>query len=333
MAVAPSSAPAIPAAPTAFDALAIARRVLTLEAAALQDMAVGLGPEFARAVDRIAINRGRVICAGIGKSGHVARKIASTFASIGAPSFFLHPAEAAHGDLGMVGGEDILLCLSKSGETPELAPLLSYARRFAVLVIAITAGMDSSLAKTADIVLLLPDSPEACAETQAPTTSSTLMTALGDCLAVALIERRGFRARDFRNLHPGGRLGTLLMQVQDVMHGGSEIPALPASARLAEGLDAISRGHLGCVLIVHPDGKLAGIVTDGDVRRAFAAGRRAETIGDLMNPAPVMIPPDLQAGAALKLLSERGISQVIVAEHDRPVGVVHLHDLLRAGIA
>lgn len=333
MVQAPTSLPASEAEPAAFDALAIARRVLALEAAALLDLAATLGPDFAQAVERIAANRGRLICAGIGKSGHVARKIASTLASVGAPSFFLHPAEAAHGDLGMVGSEDILLCLSKSGETPELAPLLAFARRFAVYVIAVTANGGSSLAKAADLVLRLPDSPEACAETQAPTTSSTMMTALGDCLAVALIERRGFRARDFRNLHPGGRLGTLLTQVQDIMHGGAEIPALPAEAPLTAGLDAISRGQLGCVLILHGDGRLAGIVTDGDVRRAFAAGTRAAQIGDLMNPAPIVIPADMQAGAALKLLTERGISQVIVGAAGRPVGVVHLHDLLRAGVA
>lgn len=333
MTLAPTSVPTPAAEPTTFDALAIARRVLVLESAALQELAARLGPDFALAVERIAANRGRLICAGIGKSGHVARKIASTLASVGAPSFFVHPAEAAHGDLGMVGGDDILLCLSKSGETPELAPLLAFARRFSVFVIAMTCGAGSSLAKTADLVLLLPDSPEACAETQAPTTSSTLMTALGDCLAVALIERRGFRARDFRNLHPGGRLGTLMLQVQDVMHGGAGLPAVPASESLAAGLDAISRGRLGCVLILHDDGRLAGIVTDGDVRRAFAAGKRAETIADLMNPTPVMIPPEMQAGAALKLLNERGIGQIIVGADDRPVGVVHVHDLLRAGVA
>ncbi len=311
----------------------IARRVLELEAAALVRLGAALDDSFSRAADVILAAKGRLICAGIGKSGHVARKIAATLASTGTPAYFIHPTEASHGDLGMIGRDDAVLALSKSGETSELSDLIHYTKRFEIPLIAMTAGAGSALARASDIVLLVPDAPEACAETHAPTTSTTLMMALGDALAVALLERRGFKATSFKTFHPGGRLGAMLLKAEDLMHSGETLPLIPLGAPLKEGVAVISGKGWGCVGVVAPDGALVGVVTDGDLRRLLTSDAAARLVEDAMTRNPVTTAPDSHAGAVLRSMNERKITQVFVVDADRPVGLVHLHDLLRAGLS
>ncbi len=314
-------------------AIATARRVLALEAQALIDLSGALDAEFARAVDVIFAASGRVICAGIGKSGHVARKIAATLASTGTPAHFVHAAEASHGDLGMIAPGDVALALSKSGETPELSDLVHYTRRFGIPLIAATSERDSVLARAADIPIIFPDAREACAETNAPTTSTTLMMALGDALAVALLERRGFRADDFKTFHPRGKLGAMLLKAGDLMHQGARLPLVASGAPLVAGLAEISAKGLGCVGVTAADGHLAGIITDGDVRRLLANGRKANSVDDAMTRSPVTALPDDLAAAILHRMNERKITQIFVVANDKPVGVIHMHDLIRAGVA
>jgi len=250
-----------------FDAIAVARRVLGVEAEALAQLSAGLGEPFVQAVEVLFAVSGRVVCTGIGKSGHVGRKIASTLASTGTPAMFVHPAEASHGDLGMIGAGDVVLALSKSGENRELADIIAYAKRFSVPLVAITAAVDSALGRAADILLLLPDAPEAADALNAPTTSTTLQIALGDALAVALLERRGFTPSDFRVFHPGGKLGAMLRTVADLMHGPGELPLVGAGESMPEAIVVMSRKRFGCVGVCDPDGRLIGIITDGDLRR------------------------------------------------------------------
>ncbi|MBB5517394.1 KpsF/GutQ family sugar-phosphate isomerase [Amphiplicatus metriothermophilus] len=314
------------------DDLAVARRVLALQAEGLKALGESLDAAFSRAVETILNAQGRVICAGIGKSGHVARKVAATLASTGTPAYFVHPSEASHGDLGMIARGDVVLALSKSGETSELSDLIHYARRFAIPLLAITAAADSTLGRASDVALVIPPAVEACAETQAPTTSTTLMMALGDALAVALLERRGFKADSFSVLHPGGRLGAMLLRVSDLMHGGEALPLVRTGARLGEGLATISAKGFGCVGVVDGAGRLVGVITDGDVRRLLTAGARPETVDEAMTRAPVAAPPDALAASALRLMNARKITQIFVVENGAPVGIVHMHDLLRAGL-
>ncbi|MCU0881772.1 MAG: KpsF/GutQ family sugar-phosphate isomerase [Hyphomonadaceae bacterium] len=315
------------------DDLDVARRVIAIEAAALGALASSLDQSFVDAVAAVAAMKGRLICAGVGKSGHVARKIAATLASTGTPAQFIHPTEASHGDMGMIGAEDVVLALSKSGEVSELSDLLAYSRRFSIPLIAITANAGSMLGKAADHVLLLPDAPEACAETRAPTTSTTLQIALGDALAVALIERRGFTAQDFRVYHPGGKLGAMLKTVGDLMHSGERLPQVSPATPIRDVLLVMSEHLLGCTAVV--DGKtLVGIITDGDVRRKAGVSLEAATAGDLMSTNPMTCPPDMLAAEALGLLNDTKRTVLLVA--DQPghlVGIIHLHDLLRAGVA
>jgi arabinose-5-phosphate isomerase len=315
------------------DDLSVARRVIGIEAAALGSLAESLDQSFVDAVDAVAAMKGRLICAGVGKSGHVARKIAATLASTGTPAQFIHPTEASHGDMGMIGTDDVILALSKSGEVSELSDLLAYSRRFSIPLIAITANAGSMLGKAADHLLLLPDAPEACAETRAPTTSTTLQIALGDALAVALIERRGFTAQDFRVYHPGGKLGAMLKTVGDLMHSGTRVPVVSPDAPMRDVLLVMSEHLLGCTAVVDGD-TLVGIITDGDVRRKAGVSLEAATARDLMSGAPMTCPPDLLAAEALGLLNETKRTVLLVA--DRPghlAGIIHLHDLLRAGVA
>lgn len=318
--------------PAAQPAEDIARRVLRLEAAALAGFADAPPVDFGKAVDAILNISGRVIVAGVGKSGHVARKIAATLASTGTPALFVHPTEASHGDLGMITQNDAVIALSKSGETRELSDVVAYTRRFAIPLIGMTAKPQSALGKASDFLLLTPDAPEACDETRAPTTSTTLMIALGDALAVALLEKRGFTAQDFHVFHPGGSLGAMLKTVRDLMHAADELPLAPKGATMAQAIAIMSEKKFGCVGVVDADGSLAGLITDGDVRRHLGPQILNLRVEDVMTPAPTVIAPETLASAALKLINERRITQLFVVDQGRPVGLIHVHDFLRAGV-
>jgi arabinose-5-phosphate isomerase len=313
--------------------IAIARRVLQLEADALSQLSRSLDESFVKAVEAILGAKGRVICTGIGKSGHVARKIAATMASTGTQAYFVHATEASHGDLGMIGQADVVLALSKSGETRELADMLSYARRYSIPLIGMTAKADSSLGRAADILLLVPDAVEACAETNAPTTSTTLMIALGDALAVALLESRGFKADHFKVFHPGGKLGAMLLAAADVMHTSSELPVVAAGAPFIEAVKTMTAKGFGVLAVTAPDGTLAGLVTDGDLRRHLTSGKTAATIDDVMTLAPRTVERSSLAADVLRTMNERKITQMFVVDAGKPVGLIHMHDLLKAGLA
>jgi arabinose-5-phosphate isomerase len=326
--------PALKAISSAADGdLAVARRVLDLAAQALASLSGGLDGAFSKAVETILAARGRVIVSGMGKSGHVGRKIAATLSSTGTPAYFVHPAEASHGDMGAITADDVLLLLSKGGETEELANLLTYAKRFHIPMIAIAAKSDSTLARAADVALLLPEAPESCAIGMAPTTSTTMMVALGDALAVALMERRGFDEDRYRDFHPGGSLGRALIRVSDLMHKGDEIPLGPEAMPMQDVLLAMASGRLGCVGIVNAGGALVGIVTDGDVRRHAVQGLEGRKASEVMTRGPKTATPDQLAAEALALMTEKKITQLFVLEGTRPVGVIHIHDCLRAGLA
>jgi arabinose-5-phosphate isomerase len=318
---------------TPFDAVAVGRRVLAVDAEALRTLAGALGEDFTRAVETLFQAKGRIACTGMGKSGHVARKIAATLASTGSPALFVHPAEASHGDLGMIGPGDVVLALSKSGEARELADILAYAKRFDIPLLAMTAAPDSALGRAADIVLTLPDAEEATAEVSAPTTSTTLQLALGDALAVALLERRGFTAGDFRLYHPGGKLGAMLRTVADLMHGLDDTPLTPPDAPMREALLVMTEKRFGCVGVLGSDGRLAGIITDGDLRRHMD-GLFDHRAGEVMTAGPKTVPPTMLAAEALKRMSQTAPSSTVlfVVEDDRPVGILHIHDLVRAGV-
>ena len=316
-----------------FDAVTAGRRVLDIEAAALSRMARDLSPTFALAVESMVSARGRVVCTGMGKSGHVARKIAATLASTGQSALFVHPAEASHGDLGMIGTDDVVLALSKSGEGRELADIVAYAKRFGIPLLAMTAAPQSALGRAADVLLQLPDAEEAAAEINAPTTSTTLQIALGDALAVALLERRGFTARDFHVFHPGGKLGAMLRTVADLMHGLDEAPLTAPETPMREALLIMTERRFGCVGVQGADGRLLGVVTDGDLRRHMD-GLMDHTAGEVMTASPKTAPPSMLAAEALKRMGEPlpAVTVLFVVENDRPVGILHIHDLLRAGV-
>jgi arabinose-5-phosphate isomerase len=314
---------------------AAARRVLEAEIEGLRRLGDVLDDKLAAALDLLAGARGRIVVTGMGKSGHVANKIAATLASTGSPAMYVHPAEASHGDLGMIAEGDAVLALSNSGDTTELADIVAYTRRFRIPLVAITGGRDSALAEAADAALILPAADEACPLGLAPTTSTTMMMALGDALAVALLERRGFTPSDFRALHPGGKLGRRLTKVADLMHRGDKLPLAPESTTIADAVLVISEKSFGCVGIVDSDGRLIGIVTDGDLRRHMSPALWSQTAAEIMTPDPQTIPPQALAGEALAAMNmgTRRITALFVVEDDRPIGIVHMHDLLRAGVA
>lgn len=314
-----------------FDAVAVGRRVLATEAEAIGVMADALGEAFVQAVETLFACKGRIVLTGMGKSGHVARKIAATMASTGAPAMFVHPAEASHGDLGMIGADDVVLGLSKSGEVRELADILVYATRFGIPLIAITANPESALGKAATLVLKLPDAPEATGEVSAPTTSTTLQIALGDALAVALLERRGFTARDFHVFHPGGKLGAMLRTVGDLMHKLEEAPLATEHTPMPEALRVMTQRRLGIVGVVSDDGALIGVVTDGDLRRNFD-GLAGKTVGQIMTRDPRSVTPDTLAGDAARTMNDSRITALFVVRDGKPVGVLHVHDVLSAGV-
>ncbi len=290
-------------------------------------------------MERLAAIEGRVVVSGMGKSGHIARKIAATLASTGTPALFVHPAEASHGDLGMIVAGDAVLLLSNSGETPELADLIAHCRRFALPLIAITTEPASTLAKQADTVLLLPKMPEACPMGLAPTTSTTMQLALGDALAVALLRRRGFTAADFRQFHPGGKLGARLKRVAELMHTGEAVPLVSPETRMDDALLVMTEKRFGCVGVIDGAGRLIGIITDGDLRRAMGADLLTRRAGEIMTAQPRTIAPSALAAEALHQMSGRAppITTLFVVDPEagdgRPLGILHIHDLLRAGVA
>ena len=317
--------------------IASALRTLDTErdgvAALAAAMCDGLGPPFVAAVETIRNARGRVIVTGMGKSGHVGRKIAATLASTGTPAFFVHAADASHGDLGMITPDDVMLALSWSGETEELKDLINYSRRFRIPLIAVTVSADSTLGKSADVVLALPATREACPHNLAPTTSSLMQLALGDALAIALLESKGFSAMDFGVFHPGGRLGAALKFVRNVMHPGAAVPLIKRGAPMSEAIVEMSAKGFGCVAVTDDSGKLAGVITDGDLRRHMRADLLNARVDDIMTASPKVVRPDQLASEALQLINSSKITALIVVESDRPVGIVNFHDLLRAGVA
>jgi arabinose-5-phosphate isomerase len=317
--------------------IASALRTLDTESEGLAALAAamsdGLGAPFVAAVETIRAARGRVIVTGMGKSGHVARKIAATLASTGTPAFFVHAADASHGDLGMITSDDVMLALSWSGETEELKDLINYSRRFRIVLIAVTVNVGSTLGKAADIVLALPATREACPHNLAPTTSSLMQLAIGDALAIALLESRGFTAVDFGVFHPRGQLGAALKFVRDVMHPGEAVPLIRRGALMADAIVEMSAKGFGCVAVTGADGTLAGVITDGDLRRHMRADLLQAPVDAVMTASPKTVRPDQLVGEALQLLNSSKITALIVVESGRPVGIVHFHDLLRAGVA
>ena len=311
-----------------------ARRLFRLEADGIVALAESVEGSFSAAVQTLHAVTGRVIVSGMGKSGHIGRKIAATLASTGTPSYYVHPGEASHGDLGMVMREDAVLALSNSGETPELRDIAEYTRRFSIPLIVITSGACSTLTELADVVLLLPAIPEACPMGLAPTTSTTMSLAMGDALAVALLERKGFSAQDFRVLHPGGKLGNSLLRVADLMHEGDALPLASRYVAMRDAIPVMSEKRFGCVGVVDSDGVLIGIVTDGDLRRTLAEDLLSLSVGDVMTNAPKTIKPVALAAEAVAIMNELQITNLFVVGEDtsRPVGIVHIHDLLKAGI-
>ncbi|MFT3810061.1 MAG: KpsF/GutQ family sugar-phosphate isomerase [Micropepsaceae bacterium] len=322
-----------PPAPAAGD-LAVARRVLGIEAAALTALAGALDGAFDRAVDALIGAKGRVIVSGMGKSGHVGAKIASTFASTGTPAQFVHPAEASHGDLGMIGPGDAVLMLSNSGETRELADMILHTRRRGIPLIGIASRPGSTLLKAADVALVLPAAEEACPMGLAPTTSTTMMLALGDALAVALMERRGFNRDQYKDFHPGGSLGAALMKVADLMHTGEAIPLVGEGAAVDEAVQVMSAKRFGCTGITDGGGRLTGILTDGDMRRRFGENLSGRPVTAAMTRGPKTVAATALASEALALLNRAQITTLFVVDGaGKPVGLLHIHDCLKAGLA
>jgi arabinose-5-phosphate isomerase len=312
----------------------VARGVICAEIGGLQSLAESLDVNFEQAVVACAAVRGRIIVTGLGKSGHVGRKIAATLASTGTPAQFVHPVEASHGDLGMVRSQDAILALSNSGETAELADIVAYSRRFEITLIAITAGAGSTLAGAADVVLLLPPAAEACPMGLAPTTSTTMMLALGDALAIALLERKGFSSADFHRFHPGGKLGRRLLRVRDIMHTGDEIPLISPGARMSDAILVMTAKSFGCVGVCQSDGLLVGVITDGDLRRHMDEALLGRSVSEIMHCSPKTVAAGALAADALGLMNRFSITSLFVLEGSKlPVGFLHMHDCLRAGVA
>ncbi|MFV0245216.1 MAG: SIS domain-containing protein [Qingshengfaniella sp.] len=311
-----------------------ARRVIQTEAGALSLLAESVDGQLIAAVDLILAAQGRVIVSGMGKSGHIARKIAATLASTGTPAHFVHPAEASHGDLGMLAKGDVVLMLSNSGETPELADMIAHTRRFSIPLIGVASRPDSTLLRQSDVALVLPPAPEACGSGIVPTTSTTMTLALGDAIAVALMEHRRFTPRDFRMFHPGGKLGAQLSKVADLMHRDPEMPLVAEDDAMTEVLVIMSQKGFGVVGVTDPDGRLIGIVTDGDLRRNMA-DLLSRTAGQVMTRAPQTIAPDALAEEAVAIMEARKITCLFAVPQDgsgKPAGILNIHDCLRAGV-
>lgn len=314
------------------DILNTAKHVIQMEAKALEALAESLGDSFVQATETIGTLKGRLVVTGMGKSGHVAKKIAATMASTGTPAYFVHPGEASHGDLGMITSADAVLALSNSGETPELADILAYTKRFSIPLIALVGRAPSALADAADICLLLPPMGEA-SPVNAPTTSTTMMMALGDALAVALLEKRGFTKEDFATFHPGGKLGKQLLRTTELMHKAEELPLTSKDAAMPDVLLTMTNKHFGCAGVVDDTGKLLGIITDGDLRRHMENGILDKKASDVMTASPKTISPDKLAAEALAIMNSKSITSLFVVKNEKPVGILHIHDCLRAGIS
>ncbi len=319
--------------------LACAKRVLETEAHGLQELAARLDEAFHHALEMMLSAEGRIIITGMGKSGHIGRKIAATLASTGTPAFFVHPAEASHGDMGMIVRGDVVLALSNSGEAKELLDLIEYTRRFAIPLISITSRADSTLAQKSDIALHLPPAPEACPNGLAPTTSTTMTLALGDALAIALLERKGFSAKDFKIFHPGGKLGQQLMRVSEIMHHGTDLPIASEDISVTEAVKIISEKGFGCIALTDKEGRLSGIITDGDIRRQLSSDLPLKTAREIMTRHPRTAQPDMLVAEAMALMNDlknsfRKITVlVIIDKAGKPAGLLHIHDCLKAGFA
>ncbi len=308
------------------------KAVLAQEISGLEALSANLGDAFAKTVSLIAGLKGRVIITGMGKSGHVARKIAATMTSTGTPAYFVHPGEASHGDMGMITRDDAVLALSNSGETAELSDVIGYCKRFSIPLIGVARRSGSMLVEAANIAMVLPEVPEACI-TGAPTTSTTMMMALGDAISVALVNRRGFSKQDFSVFHPGGKLGKAFIRVSDLMHGASELPLVKESDIMRDVLLVMTSKRFGCAGVIGANGELSGIITDGDLRRHMQADLLEKTAKQVMKSSPLAIRPQALAAEALAIMNERSITSLFVTEGDKPVGIIHIHDCLRAGIA
>ena len=320
-----------------LDAAATAQEVIGVESQGLSLLAAALDPgqvlaaQAQAAVEAISIAKGRLIVTGMGKSGHVGRKIAATFASTGQTANYVHPGEASHGDLGMIEERDVVLALSNSGETPELADVLGYARRFSIPLIGMTSKAGSTLAKSASLPLVLPTAEEACHETSAPTTSTTMMMAMGDALAVTLLRARGFTKADFKTFHPGGKLGAQLRRVSDLIPEGRQVPVVPDGTPVLQAIETMSKAGFGCIGVVDSDGLLSGIITDGDLRR-HASRLNEASVDEVMTQAPQTVREDTVAGEALSILTSRGITALFVVSEGKPVNLLHVHDCLQQGV-
>lgn len=311
-----------------------ARRLFRLEAEGISALADTVDKNFSAAVQALSDVEGRVIVSGMGKSGHIGSKIAATLASTGTPSHYVHPGEASHGDLGMITRQDAVLALSNSGETPELRDIAEFTRRFSIPFVVITSKAGSTLTELADVVLLLPAIPEACPMGLAPTTSTTMSLAMGDALAVALLERKGFSAQDFRVLHPGGKLGSSLLRVSDLMHEGDALPLAATSTTMRDIIPTMSEKRFGCVGVIDGEGDLIGVITDGDLRRTLVENLLSRAAGDVMTTAPKTIKPQALAAEAVAVMNEMQITNLFVVGDtaQKPLGILHIHDLLKAGI-
>ncbi len=311
----------------------IAKKVLEDEIKGLNALKNEINGDFTKALEMISNLKGRVILSGMGKSGHIANKIAATFASTGTPAFFVHPSEASHGDLGMITENDAVIVISNSGESVELKDIVAYTKRFNIPTIAIVSNPKSTLAKASDIVLLLPKVPEACPLGMAPTTSTTMTLALGDCLAVCLLQRKGFTLDDFKLRHPGGKLGAKLLKAENLMHSGDKIPLASEKEQMKDVLITMSAKGFGCVCVVDDNKKMQGIITDGDLRRTMCNDFLLLKAWQIMTKNPVTISPDTLAVEALRIMNEKKITALFVVENKVPLGILHMHDCLRAGVA
>lgn len=309
-------------------------RTIDSEIKAIEELKHSLdSSSLTQALDFMQNSKGRIIITGMGKSGHIGKKIAASLASTGTPSFFVHPAEASHGDLGMITEDDVVIAISNSGESRELIDILNYCKRFGIKLVAITKNAESSLGKAGDVVLLLPNNGEACPLGLAPTSSTTATLVLGDILTIGMIERKGFSKEDFNDRHPGGKLGSILKRVSDLMHTGQDMPILDENSNMQAVLLEMTSKRLGCVGFINQAGDLTGILTDGDLRRCLSSKILEEKAVDLMTKNPKTIAPNAMSAEALKIMHDKKITNLFVVENNKPVGVIHIHDLLNNGVA
>ena len=313
--------------------IANAINTIDCEINALNELKDSLDLSLIKALDIIENATGRVIITGMGKSGHIAKKIAASLASTGTPSFFIHPAEASHGDLGMISEDDVVIAISNSGESRELIDILNYTKRFGIKLISITKNPQSTLAKAGDVVLKLPNSKEACPLGLAPTSSTTATLVLGDIITVAMIERKGFSKNDFQVRHPGGKLGSVLQKVSDMMHKNNEMPILTQNATFDDIILEMTSKRLGCVGFVNNNGDFCGMLTDGDLRRLIKQDLKNVKAFEIMTKQPITVKAEMFASEALKIMNQRKITNLFVLENNKPIGVIHIHDLLQNKVA